>query len=434
MSTLVRRAGVLLVDSLEELADTLDLAVRCPGITRGGIAVLTESGAFKALTLDLAERLALDLPTLSPSTQQAMRAALPDFIPVSNPMDLTAQSLVDPDLYRKMLIPLVADDRIGTIVLAIIQTDERTSTLKLGPIVTALRELQPAKPIVFAGLDEGATVPAQYIRDLRSLGVPYFPTPDRAFRALGRLGQLQATQDAEAIPHAVTLSPGEGTLPEYLSKRLLAEVGIPFPDGSFVTRVDEAVAVAQRIGYPVVLKAQAAALSHKSDAGGVLLGITDDDALRTAWHTLESNISRHAPGVTLDGVLVERMVGRGVELILGARNDPDWGPILLVGFGGVQAEILKDVRLLPADLSAREIAQELRSLKSGALLDGWRGSAKLDVEAVAAIATMLGAVVRGTSAIQEIDLNPVIAYPAGRGAITLDALIIASSPGQGNPA
>jgi acyl-CoA synthetase (NDP forming) len=112
-------------------------------------------------------------------------------------------------------------------------------------------------------------------------------------------------------------------------------------------------------------------------------------------------------------------------LIVGARNDPDWGPVILIGFGGVQAEILQDVRLLPADLTRDAIVAELRKLKSGALLDGWRGSPALDVDAVAAIVATLGRVLRGTPSIREIDLNPVIVYPKGEGAVALDALILA---------
>jgi len=125
-------------------------------------------------------------------------------------------------------------------------------------------------------------------------------------------------------------------------------------------------------------------------------------------------------------VLVEAMGARGVELIIGARNDPDWGAVILVGFGGVQAEILQDVRLLSPDLSRDAIIAELRALKSGALFDGWRGAPALDVDAVADIIATLGQLLRGTPEIREIDLNPVVVYPTDHGAIALDALIFAA--------
>lgn len=424
MKTLVERAGVVLVEGLEELADVLDIAVRCGGIPAGGTAVLTESGAFKALTLDLCEKIGLALPEPGGDTAAALRATIPDFIPVSNPMDLTAQALVDPDLYRRTLAPLLADDRFGSVILGIIQTDPNTSRLKFEPIAEAIRALSPQKPVIFAGLDEGAQVPPAYIKALRALNVPYFPSPDRAFRAIARLGA--AHDFAKTTDEPVTASlPMGGVIPEYRAKQLLAPIGIPFPEGGFATSVAEAQAVAARIGYPVVIKAQAPALSHKSDAGGVILNLADDAALAEGWARLHANIATHAPGLTLDGVLVEAMGARGVELIVGARNDPEWGPVILVGFGGVQAEILQDVRLLPADLTPEAIVGELRKLKSGALLDGWRGSPALDVGAVAAIVGNVGRLLRGTPAIREIDLNPVIVYPQGQGAVALDALILA---------
>jgi acyl-CoA synthetase (NDP forming) len=281
--------------------------------------------------------------------------------------------------------------------------------------------------VIFAGIDEGAPVPAGYIAALRDLGVSYFPSPDRAFRAVARL-EAAASRDFAAsaeTPVAAALPVGGGVIPEYRAKALLAPIGIPFPKGGFATTLDEARAIAGRIGYPVVIKAQAQALSHKSDAGGVILNLADEAALAEAWDRLYANIAHHAPQVTLDGVLVEAMGARGTELIVGARNDPEWGAVILVGFGGVQAEILQDVRLLPPDLTREAIVAELRLLKSGALLDGWRGIPALDVDAVADIIAATGRLLLGTPGIREIDLNPVVVYPKGQGAVALDALILA---------
>lgn len=425
MRTKVEHAGVVLVDGLEELGDVLDLAIRAGTIPSGGTALLTESGAFKALALDLCETLGLVLPAPADHTAAALRDAVPSFIPVSNPMDLTAQALVDPDLYRRAMAPLLADDRFGSVVLGIIQTDEATAKLKFEPIIVAIRALAPTKPVIFAGLDEGAPVPPAYITCLRNLGVSYFPSPDRAFRALAKLGALSAhdrTAEDDA-PITAHLPAGE-VIPEYQAKALLAPVGIPFPHGGFAATLAHAKAVAERIGYPVVIKAQAQALSHKSDAGGVILGLADAEALDDAWGRLYTSVAAHAPHVALDGVLVEAMGRRGTELIVGARNDPEWGAVILIGFGGVQAEILQDVRLLPPDLTHDAIVSELRKLKSGALFDGWRGGPALDVDAAANIVTAIGRLLRGTPGIREIDLNPVVVYPQGEGAIALDALVL----------
>ena len=427
MKAKVERAGVVLVDSLEALGDVIDIAVRAKPVRRGGTAVLTESGAFKALTLDLAEAIGLDLPAMAGETAAAMRAAVPDFIPVSNPMDLTAQALVDPDLYRRTLIPLLADDAYAALVFGIIQTDAATSARKFPPIIDAVRALAPDKPVIFAGLDDGAPVPGDYIARLRAIGVPYFPSPDRAFRALGHLLRHAARDFTAAEAAPVTLDLPGGVIPEYRAKELLAPVGIPFPAGGFAADVAEAQAIASRVGYPVAIKAQAAALSHKSDAGGVILNIADDDALAEAWERLFANVAAYDASIALDGAQVEAMGKRGVELIVGARNDPEWGPVILAGFGGVTAELLHDVRLLAVDLTPDAIVAELRALKQGALFDGYRGSPALDVEAVAALIAGLGRVLIGSPAIREIDLNPVVVYPKGEGVVALDALILAGA-------
>jgi len=428
MRTQVERQGVLVAENLEEFADILELALRCGATPSRGTAVLTESGAFKALTLDLCEQLGLDLPALTSETAPQLRAALPNFVAVSNPVDLTAQGLVDPGLYRRTLEALLPDQRFGTLVLGIIQTDAKTSNIKFPHLIGAVRDLKPQKAVIFAGLDEGAMVPVEYIEQLRSLNVPYFPSPDRAFRAVARwcaATERDMTATVDATPARLSEGlPAQGVLAEYRSKDLLKSLGISFPVGRLVKTLEEAQQAATELGGSVVLKAQSADLPHKSDADGVILGLKDAKSIAEGWERLQSNITRHRPGLILDGVLIERMSKPGVELIIGGRNDPDWGPIVLAGFGGIQAEILQDVRLLPADLSIAGIVRELNLLKSAALLRGFRGSPVLDVTAVAEIISRVAALLRAEPSIREIDLNPVIVYPEGKGAIALDALVV----------
>ena len=425
MRVLVERAGVVLCRELEEVADVLDLAIRC-GPIAPGTAILGESGAFKALALDVAEAIGLFLPPFDDTLSPQLRAALPDFVGVSNPVDLTAQPLVDPDLYRRTFDALLGDDRLGAIILSIIQTDEGTARLKFPAIIAAIRALKTDKSVIFTGVDEGAGVPSEYIAALRDLGVPYFPTPDRAFRAVARWNTRSPVNAPVATRSAPALALPEsgGVIPEYRSKQLLAPLGIAFPAGWFVTSLDAAQAAAAEIGWPVVIKIQAPALSHKSDVGGVVLHLADPAALAEGWARLQADVARHAPGVPIDGVLVEAMGERGLELIVGGRNDPDWGPVVLVGAGGVMAELFHDVRLLPADLSQDEIVAELQALKTAALLNGFRGSPPLDVAALAGLVGTVAALLRAQPRIIEIDLNPVIVYPAGQGVVALDALML----------
>lgn len=417
-------AGVAIVDTLEELGDLAELVFRCKAPSMGGTAVLAESGAFKALTLDFCESIGLELPAFSETTFGALKAAMPAFIQPSNPLDLTAHGLVEPDLYRRTLVPLLADRGLGAVVLAIILTNEATSNLKMGPIIEALTLLKPTKPVIFAGLDEGATVESRHIEALRALGIPFFASTERALRALKRftdLGCPQRPTRAAQTPAATRLP--SGVLPEYLSKKTLTDWGIAIPTGGFAATLAEAETIATRIGYPVALKAQAAALPHKSDAGGVVLNLGDALALAAGWAKLYAAVSAARPDVVLDGVLVERMGNRGFELIVGAKRDPEWGAVLLTGAGGVLAEAIHDVRLLPPDLTEAAITDELMQLKSAALFKGFRGSPRLDVQAAAAIVARLGALIEAHPEITEIDINPVVMYPEGQGALALDALI-----------
>jgi acetate---CoA ligase (ADP-forming) len=427
MAAQVSHRGVRLTDGLEQFGDLLELAFRCGRQPSPGTAVLTESGAFKALTLDLCEQVGLVLPVLTDATAPALRAAVPEFVPVSNPVDLTAQGLIDPDIYRRALEALMNDDRFGVIVLGIIQTDPKTSAAKFPTIINALRLLERKKFVVFAGLDEGAEVPIEYIRQLRALNIAYFPAAERAYRALARLLEPLA----DPVDEASTVLPGfvlphapPGFIPEYLSKALLGKTGIPFPVGRLVTSPSQAQEAAAEWGTAVVLKAQAAALPHKSDVGGVVLDLKNAADIANGWQRLSDNIARNRPGLKLDGVLVEAMGMRGLELIIGGRNDAEWGATILVGFGGVHAEILKDFVLLPAGLGQAAIVEALYSLRSGILLRGFRGSPALDVTAAAKIIACLGSVLRAEPSIREIDLNPVVIYPAGQGAVALDALIL----------
>jgi acyl-CoA synthetase (NDP forming) len=427
MRAMVARAGVIFAETLEELGDIAEIAVRCPALPSGKTAVLGESGAFKALTLDLAEELDLPLADLHDEDSPLLRAALPPFVPVSNPLDITAQGLSEPAIYTRCIEALLDDDRVGTVFAGIIQAEPITCAIKFPAILAAVEGKVLTKPVIFAGLDEGADVPAERIAALRAAGIPWFPTTERALRAVTRLthwaAQDLSVNDLPATP-LTGLDAVSGVIPEYKSKELLGPIGVSFPKGGFAASADAAVAAADAVGYPVAMKAQAAALGHKSDAGGVILNLADGAAVREAWERIHANVAAYSASISLDGVLIEGMGKRGMEMIVGAKSDPEWGPVVLAGFGGVTAEILQDVRLLTADLTQEAVEAELMKLKSAALLSGYRGSPALDVPALAALIVKVGQVLRAEPSIREIDLNPVILHPKGEGVVALDALML----------
>ncbi|OYW44890.1 MAG: CoA-binding protein [Sphingomonadales bacterium 32-68-7] len=427
MKAKLAREGVIFADTLEELGDITEIALRCKALPGAAMAVLGESGALRGLAFDIAEDIGLDLIHLDDDNSPALRAILPDFVPVSNPTDITALGLSEPEIYTKVLTALLEDERIGSVVASIIQSDPVTSKIKFPHIIKVLEGGTFAKPLVFAGVDEGARVPPEYIDGLRAVGIPWFPSTERAYRAIARLAHLAKRDltDRSAEPIAVPgLDAVAGVVPEYRAKALLKPLGIAFPESRFAASADDAAAAAEAIGFPVVLKAQAAALGHKSDAGGVILNLRTADAVREAFERMHANVAAYDAAITLDGVLVEKMGRMGTEMIVGAKNDPEWGPVVLAGFGGVTAEILKDVKLFTPDLDQAAVHEGLLELKQAAILKGYRGAPALDVAALAELIVTIGRIMAGNPRLREIDLNPVIVHPEGEGVVALDALLL----------
>ena len=252
-------------------------------------------------------------------------------------------------------------------------------------------------------------------------------------KVIGYGNHNSALKERKVAPVAAISIPqlGQGPQPEWLGKKVLAAFGVRIPTGELARCADAAVAIADRIGYPVAMKAQAAHLAHKTEAGGVALGVADGQAVRKTWTALHASVERAQPGLQLDGVLVEAMSPHGLELVVGARRDPRWGPVLMVGLGGIWVEALADVRLMAPDLTEDEIVDEIGKLKTAKLLHGFRGSPQVDIKAVAAVAAGLGRLMRTQPDIVEIDVNPLMVHAVNHGATALDALIVTGTGDHG---
>jgi acyl-CoA synthetase (NDP forming) len=426
MRALVRHEAVLLVDSFDEWVDVTTLLCHYPAPPRGGLGVITNSGAFRGIAFDLCEELGLALPALSAETQAALRKVIPPFAHPTNPLDITAQTAFQHDILGLGVKPLIDDPVIGSLVVAMVGGAGPV------PVENARHAIAPiaasGKPAIYAIFAAGATLPPELEPMLRAANIPFLRSPEAAVRAMARVtaygGALaRADRRTQKVTGAPPL-PGRGTLAEYQGKAWLAATGIATPDGGLAANLAEAQRIAARVGYPVALKAQAASLTHKSDAGGLVLNIADDAALAAGWERLHDNVARAKPGLVLDGVLVERMAGRGIEMAIGARRDPHWGPVLMIGLGGVWIETLNDIRLMPADLDEAGIVAEIGKLRGATLLQGARGVEPADIAALASTAARVGALMRAIPTLREIDINPLLVYPQGRGVLALDALIV----------
>ena len=424
MTTLVRREGVLMVETLEELIDAADILVRCKKRPQGGLAVLGESGAFKAMTLDYCELLGVELPQPEGAAADEINAIAPGLIIASNPIDLTAQALVDPSLYGRSIGALMANPNCGTLLVAIILTSGQMAKGKMPPVIEVMREWAGKQATIFTLIGQDTKIPDEIITEVRESGVPFFRSFERALRAIGTLTRWSESVPA---PGKLTVAPGErvgaGVIPEFRSKDILSSAGLKFGPRGMAKSLEEAKAVAGKIGYPVALKIQSTELSHKSDMGGVILGLGDEAQLEQGWARLDGNVKANAPNAPIDGVLVERMAKPGLELILGARNDAEWGPVVVVGLGGVMAEALHDVRLVAPDISTAEIVAELYKLKGAALLRPFRGKPARDVAAIADAVSALGRFMLAHPEVRELDVNPLLAFAEGEGVLALDALM-----------
>jgi acetate---CoA ligase (ADP-forming) len=437
MAALTAHEGVILVDSFDALFDVAALLSRHPHPPTKGVGLVTNSGAFRGITFDVCAEEGLDVPALTRPTLDRLAALMPDFAAPDNPLDVGTQLLRQPELLGIATQALLDDPNVGSVVVAPVLGSVDRAVEKARSANAVLRLAQ--KPAAFAAIG-GEAAPAEFFAEFASHEVVMFRSPERALRALARITDYglalrrwdERSRGCEAVTEKIPPLPGRGMLSEHLGKAYLAALGIAVPAGGLACSADDAAAIAAQIGFPVVLKAQAKGFAHKSDCGGVMLAISDQNALRQAWGQLRAQLATSCPDLRLDGVLVERMSPPGLEFIVGARRDPAWGPVVAVGLGGVLVETLDDVRLMAPDVTEEEIKGELRKLRGAKLLEGARGAPPVDVAALAAIVAKIGALMRENPDLIEIDLNPVTVYERGAGACALDALLVVEEEASGS--
>jgi len=424
-----RRYGVLRVRSFEDLLDVghaaaLLRAERLP--TTDAVTLVAASGGFGIMMADAMVEAGMKLPQLADTTKALIREAVPT-AGTNNPVDASAQMSARPDILLKMLTALQNDSNGSTLVL-LLALSLYNPRLR-GVYLEALSKIRASHPDrLLIVISQG---PADAVAEINALGIPVFPSIPAAATGLAglvRLGQLGTLPAAPAYGGPVDSVDAAVFRNELHAKQALAAAGISVPREEVVTSADDAVRSAQATGYPVVLKIASEDIAHKTEIGGVALDLQDDDAVRQAYDRLMANARKNAPQARLDGVLVAPMVRGGVELIAGVSRDPVFGPVVMVGLGGIYAEILKDVAVQVAPVSEEEALRMIRSLKMFPLLDGARGQAKADVAAAArTVARLSEFACRHADDVAEIDMNPILVKPEGQGVLVLDALMVPTS-------
>lgn len=412
------RAGIVLVDDYEALVETAAFFAKAPRPSSDGVAVASTSGGAAILAADEAEGHGVALPQPGPATRAVLAEAIPEFGSPRNPCDITAQVLSDPASFRRVAEALISDDAYGTLVVPFVYAYD-TATPRIGVLDELARAHGKIACIVW--LTQWMEGPGTDVAE-RADHVALFRSMRACFAALGKwhwwVRQLAAppVQPARLAADEVVASVGAGidatpgdVLTEGQAKAALAAYGVPMVGERLVASADEAVTAAVEIGYPVVMKVESAAIPHKTEAGVVRLNLVDEAAVRAAFAEVMGNAAKVARADEIRGVLVQPMVGAGVEVLVGARIDPLFGPTVVVGLGGILVELMRDSAIALAPLGRNEALAMLRSLKGAPLLEGFRGSDPVDIERLADIVCRVGQFAADhRHRITELDLNPLI--------------------------
>jgi len=427
-----RHHGIMRGEDLDHMLDIAAAFAFCKLPKGNRVAVITGSGGSAVWMSDILSAHGLELPVLEEELQQRLMALLPSYASAQNPVDGTAQAIHEVG-YAKLVEIVRESERIDTILLIGSLANETTAKTRAEELaeVTGTTE-QPILLSTYTTATEGA------MAAFAEAGIPCYtsmPSCARAIRALVDYAQFQARRRepkaAKETPSSVreqvgrALTAAHPVLTETEAKALLARYGVPRPPEALVTNAEEAVAAAAHIDGPIALKVQSRDITHKTEAGAVALGVSGEVGVRDAYQRVVAAARATHPQAAIDGVLVQAMARPGREMILGATRDPDFGPMLMVGLGGIHVEVLRDVVFSPVPIGREEALSLLDELQGAAVLDGVRGAPPADKVALAElIATLSRFAADHADLIEEIDLNPVIVHPQGQGLSVVDALIV----------
>lgn len=430
--------GIIRANTLDDMVETIDYFAHAAPPRGPKLSALTFSGGLKGLMLESAARNGLSFPPLQAETTARLAAVLGVGTSLGNPLDGGFTALSSAENYFRIIDILREDPGIDVLLVqeelpAAAGTNAKTQNLRQ----VDARAASGGKPIaVVSMISYGLTEHSRAFRaELKHL--PVLQEVDKALKAVaaaGRYGALKGlTDEAQPEPSsqnekaaiAAALGQGHAVLDEAEAKALLSAYGIRTPRELAARGVEEAARAAQKIGYPVVLKVLSAEVQHKSDIGGVVVGIKDDAELRAAHARITENFARARGGQHLEQVLVAEQISGGIELVLGVQRDPEVGPVLMFGAGGVLLELSRDVAFGAIPLSRWQAEAMLERTNAGALLKGYRGAAPADRESVLAAMLALSRLAHDLGdRLESIDVNPLVARPAGQGAVALDALLV----------
>ncbi len=441
------QSGVLRVETVEELFDCAVAFSQQPLPKGNRVAIVTNAGGPGIMATDAAIRHGLDLATLAPETEDQLKRDLPPTANVHNPVDVIGDARHD--RYESAIRAVIKDTNVDAVIV-ILTPQAMTNVREIGQVVAnAAADLKKlpgvAKPILASFM--GIVDVSAGVEILEAAGIPHYVFPEGAARALAQMyayrkswldrprTQVKIYQvDQEAVRRVIARARAEkrNYLPQVEAMDVFNAYGLPTLKSRMTTTEDEAAAVAAEFGFPVVLKIASPAIVHKLDAGGVILNIKNEGELRKAYQKIMDACVALVGREKIWGIDVQQMSVKGVEVFLGAKRDPKFGPVLLFGLGGTFVEVLRDVSFRLAPIREWSTRAIIESSKAAKILHGYRG-APADIDKVAECIGRLSQLVVDFPEITELDINPLSVYAAGKGAAALDGRIVLSDQPESKP-
>ncbi len=427
-----RQAGVIRANSLQDLFDFALAFGYLPPLMGDHIAIVTNAGGPGILATDALERAGLALARFEPECIRALETFLPDAASAANPVDLLGDARAD--RYRFALERVVADPGVDGVL--VILTPQAMTEIEATAEVIAEITQQVDLPILACFMGEARIEAGTAI--LERARIPNYGFPERAalvYKAMSQYRSYQAEPlpeyehfevDQETVRSVIdtVIADGRVTIGDAEARQILVAYGFKIPESQLAASADEAVQIASEMGFPVVLKVASPDILHKTDVGGVKVGLQDAEAVRDAFDLITYRSQRYLPEARLWGCLVQKMVPPGLEVLVGMNRDPQFGPLVTFGLGGIYVETLKDVAFRIAPFSRREAGEMIQEIRANALLDGVRGEAPADKEALTDALLRIGQLVLDFPEIAELDINPFMLYRNSQGGIAIDMRLI----------
>lgn len=432
-----KQAGVTRAASMEQVFDyALGFAYQ-PPLEGNRIGIVTNAGGPGILATDAVERAGLEIPRLNGETVQGLRDYLPGAASAANPVDVLGDALAD--RYERAIDLVLGDSNVDGLIV-IVTPQAMTEIEKTAHAVGQLSQ-QVDKPLLGCFMGESRIDAG--VRILREYGVPNYPFPERGAAALAAMDSYRREKDRPTFePETCEVcqppvrelfdrvrEEGRVSIGDAEAREVLEAYGFSVPESRLAETPDEAVEIAEEIGYPVVLKVASPDILHKTDVGGVRLNLNSPGDVRDMFDLIVYRAGRYVPDARVWGCLVQEMVKGGREILVGMNRDPQFGPLVAFGLGGIYVEALQDVAFRIAPFSAEEAREMIREIRSYPLLAGVRGEAPADHEAMVDALMRVSQLVTEFPEIVELDINPLTVFDEGQGAVAIDMrLVLESEP------